>query len=207
MVYKLELNLFMKKTIAFLLLMGVFFNARSQDLKTINNKNFERGTFLSSLYFSGGFNTGSQVKVRNWNLTPEFGYFAVDNLAVGAFLGYDQHYYHPNEEIIPSTPKLDYRVITPGLFLRYYAPVIKVKPYVQLAGGYSFYNGTSSDAVNHKISINSSDWSASVGGGILFPLGQSMSLSVDYRKNLTRSKVITNPSSTNNFKLGLSVRF
>lgn len=197
----------LKKGLPFILLLFFFFNADAQ--KNINNKNFEQGTFLSSLYFSGGFNTGSQVKVRNWNLTPEFGYFVVNNLAVGALLDYNQHYYHPNEEIeiIPSFPKLDYRVVTPGLFLRYYAPVIKIKPYVQLAGGYSFYNGISSDANHHEISINSSDWSASVGGGILFPLGKSMSLSVDYRKNLTKSKIITNPTSANNFKLGLSYRF
>jgi hypothetical protein len=185
-----------KSVLCFLLLtsFGVF----AQDEQP-RGRNFEKGTYILGLNGSGSFGNGAQSRRKMWSGTVWLGYFPVSNLAIGARFSAGRDYLSLKN---PPTIESGHDVFStaPEVFARYYAPSIKIKPYVQVAAGYNFQSAA-------RGAVKFSNPIGSVEGGILFPLGKRLGLEVSYQWRVLGTSTIADANKKGNLRLGLSFAF
>jgi outer membrane protein len=181
----------MKKTIFTLLVTLASFGAFAQ---------FEQGTMLVGGEFGVGFSTSktkfdgrtdTNGKSTDFTLNPNFGYFIIDNLAVGAELGVMLNSYKPENTDGKSTET----ALTFGPFVRYYFPV---KIFLQGSAGIGTsktkddYNG---DVDEDKFSI----FGSSLGAGYAIMLNDNVALEpmVGYESIAYKNKTSGEPAYKN----------
>ncbi|HEY6914348.1 MAG TPA: hypothetical protein VI413_06710 [Paludibacter sp.] len=119
-----------------------------------------------------GFVEQEPVKSTNINLLPKFGYFVVDNLAVGLDLSLIYQSRSFKTIYNESNSKGTYFCVGP--FVRYYIPAGKILPYLEITGGFGAENIWSRDinSLYAYTSISSSGlFSVGGGAGIAIPIG------------------------------------
>lgn len=162
-------------------------------------RNFEKGKYIVGLNGSGSYSNGYLSSGHAVSLSPWAGYFVAKNLAAGVRLSYGRDVLNGED---PNTTVFERKIhsVAPEIFVRYYAPKIKVKPFVQLAVGYNFQGGVHTSIDN----VKASNAIGSLEGGVLFPLGRKLSLDVSYNwRALGKSRFI-DANKNNSFRLGLS---
>ena len=138
-------------------------------LSTSSNNLYSMYSGGSANFFHLGFSTlktksdigdGNSEKVRTFNFSPRFGYFITKNLAAGLDLNYSLL------SMGTGSSKETISMFGIGPFIRYYMPLKKVDPFVEVEGSF----GSSGDKYvenNSKSSVNSF-----LGGvGIAIPVG------------------------------------
>lgn len=139
------------------------------------NAQTNQGKFLlglSSDIFGLGYTTtkitndtdGSEQanKSFNVNLSPDLGYFLIDNLVIGLGLGV---------QVQTGTTGTDNKYsstsLSAGPFVRYYIPTSKVLPFFELGGSYGWNNMNIDDT---KINIGTLIYGGGI--GLAVPLGE-----------------------------------
>jgi hypothetical protein len=173
---------------------------------------------LSSDIFSLGYSTSKissdtdgteqASKSFNVNLSPNMGYFIIDNLAIGLGLGVGfMAYNNETGDFNSSSISIS---LSAGPFIRYYFPFSKVLPFCELSGSYGWSNmnisGTNLDDTRYNIG------SLHYGGGIglAVPIGERVmaDVSLGYHLLLTKfSQEDENNDTTKTGTLGLNIGF
>ncbi|HEY6915721.1 MAG TPA: hypothetical protein VI413_13680, partial [Paludibacter sp.] len=160
-----------------------------------------------------GYTEQNPVKTTNINLLPKFGYFVVDNLAVG--LDISLIYQSRSLKVINNESNSKGTYFCVGPFVRYYIPAGKILPYLEITGGYGAENSWSRDTYSSYSYIRTSSsglFSVGGGAGIAIPIGDKVtfdallgynSLTVyDPVNNTDNQRTVT---GTFGLKLGFSV--
>lgn len=166
-------------------------------------RNFEKGKFIVGINGSGGYGKGSFSTNYNLSVSPWVGYFVAKNLAAGVRLTYGENALDAKNGS-NAISEFKNHTVAPELFVRYYAPKIKIKPFVQVGGGYRFLKGTVPDLAFGK--LKTSNVIGSVEGGILFPIGKRFAIEPSYNFRFQSSKAI-NSNEKGSLRLGVSYRF
>ncbi|MFT3754278.1 MAG: hypothetical protein QM800_15860 [Paludibacter sp.] len=119
-----------------------------------------------------GFVEQSPLKSTSINLLPKFGYFVVDNLAVGLDLSFI--YMNHSLKSIDNEFNSMGTYFCVGPFVRYYIPAGKIVPYIEITGGYGAENIWSRDITalySQTSTISSGLFSAGGGAGVAIPMG------------------------------------
>lgn len=172
-------------------------------------RNFEKGEKITALYFNGGISNNDMRKNLNWSVSPQFGYFIAPNLAVGIRASIGKAYFEIKKEFSGVNDYLEFnhKSLAPELFVRYYAPNIKIKPYVQVALGYNFQWGQTETNLGVIQKRNGSNSIGSLEGGIMFPVGKRFSLDLGYNYRVFSNSKLTDPNGNGTLRLGVSLRF
>jgi hypothetical protein len=103
------------------------------------------------------------------NLSPKFGYFVANNLAVGIDFGIVTSKYESGD----GDYKQSYNQFTAGPFLRYYVPTEKVLPYAEVSYGIgSSKHKTDNIDVEHETKYFNQQYGFGIGLGV--PLGEKV---------------------------------
>lgn len=151
---------------------------------------------LGSITFTSTTNTSGTIPINELtplgstsiNFQPKMGYFVIDNLAVGLDLAVS---YSSSKNIVNNykynSEKKYYCV---GPFVRYYIPVKKFLPFVEVGGGYGRMNDEFSfnDSLNEN---NSTLFSIGGGVGIAVPIGDRITFDALFAYNSLSTKYIT----------------
>lgn len=119
-----------------------------------------------------GYMEQNPLKTTNINLLPKFGYFALDNLAVG--LDISLIYQSRSLKGINNESNSKGTYFCVGPFVRYYIPAGKILPYLEITGGYGAENIWSRDTYSlysHTSTSSSGLYSVGGGAGIAIPVG------------------------------------
>ncbi|HPT21123.1 MAG TPA: outer membrane beta-barrel protein [Bacteroidales bacterium] len=161
---------------------------------SVLNAQFSKGNFLlgvsssSNIYnlyssYSGGssnlmhlgFSTmksksdngdGDSEKIRTFNISPRSGYFVADNLAVGLDLNVSFMSYGSGDDKETTT------VLGFGPFARYYKPLDKCAPFVELGGSVGSLRNKYTSYLDNEETDKEAIWSYTVGLGLSVPLGE-----------------------------------
>lgn len=160
-----------------------------------------------------GYTEQNPLKTTNINLLPQFGYFVIDNLAVGM----DLSLIHASSSLksinYDSNSTGTYFCVGP--FVRYYIPAGKILPYFEITGGYGAENIWSRDTnslYSHTSTSSSGLFSVGGGAGVAIPIGDRVtfdallgynSLTVNDPENNTDNQRTV--MGTFGLKLGFSV--
>lgn len=185
------MNIFKKAVLLFTI---ISFSAQAQNSGW---HNFEKGKYLLSLYGTGGLSTS----YNSWALTPSVGYFTLPNLLTGVQVSYGK-YESKEKAIVASAPQFSHHSFAPELFVRYYAPKIKIKPFVQASAGYNIQWGENESPTKEKVS--GSNAVGSLSGGVMFPLGRRLSLDVMYNWRAFSKSALSDPKNGKSLSLGFS---
>ena len=119
------------------------------------------------------------------NLSPKFGYFIIDNLALGIDVSLTYSYLR-QKAIDETSKKFDY-ILAP--FVRYYFPSKKIIPFIELQGGYAALSNKYSIGISN-INDNNSSFYFSGGPGIAFPLSDNVTFDalIEYGYSLNQQK-------------------
>jgi len=138
------------------------------------------GSGIGSIGFSSstqksdavGYTEQNPIKTGNINLLPKFGYFVIDNLAVG--LDVSLTHETSSFKIIDYEYNSTDTYFCVGPFVRYYIPAGKILPYFEIGGGYGAKNSwslyTTSSYSNTRTS-SSGLFTMGGGAGIAIPIG------------------------------------
>jgi hypothetical protein len=142
------------------------------------NAQTNQGTLIANLssdIFGLGYSTskitsdadGTEQASKSFtvNLSPNMGYFILDNLAIGLGLGVG--FTIIDSESGDYNTSLTSTSLSAGPFVRYYIPTSKVLPFFELGGSYSWSNMNIDDTKVNMVTFN-------YGGGIglAVPLGE-----------------------------------
>ena len=119
-----------------------------------------------------GYTEQNPMKTTNINLLPKFGYFVVDNLAVGLDVSLIHVSYSLKSINYDFNSTGTYFCVGP--FVRYYVPAGKILPYLEITGGYGAENIWSRDTYSlysHTSTSSSGLYSVGGGAGIAIPIG------------------------------------
>lgn len=159
-----------------------------------------------------GFEEQDPDKRLSVNLSPKIGYFIMNNLALGVDLNaaFTNHVYGYDGDKHKQTQ------ISAGPMVRYYLPISKLLPFVEVGGSYGSvssvykFNNSIRDDFEEKGSL------MSFGGGLGFaaPLGEKVTFDVlaNYTSLTYTSKDDNDDNERTNFgtlglKIGLSIFF
>jgi outer membrane protein len=204
----------MKKTT--FLTVGLFVISFGPLYAQTNQGNFLLG--LSSDIFSLGYSTSkissdndeaeNAGKSFSVNLSPNMGYFVIDNLAIGLGLGVGFTAYN-NESGDFKTSAIS-TSLSAGPFIRYYIPVSKVLPFCELSGSYGWSNMNISGTNLDDTRVNIGTFNYGGGIGLAAPLGERVMADVmlGYRSlNMKYSQEEEYDQTTKTGTLGLSIGF
>lgn len=181
----------MKKAVFFILLLfslGVY----AQDEQP-RGRNFEKGTYILGLNGSGSYGNGALSKSSAVSFTPWVGFFPLQNMAAGVRLSYGRDILEIKDSSVPF-PAHKISSVAPEVFIRYYVPKIKVKPFAQVGVGYNFQQ-----EAGRKVS----DAIGSVEGGLSFPLGRRLGLEVSYNWRAFGTSTLMDANNKTNLRLGI----
>ena len=149
----------------------------SSSLNLIGSDSDIMGFGFSTVKFKSdrtGFQEEDADKVASFNLSPEVGYFVIDNLAVGIDLNVGTSKVTEGTSNDSSTDNL----IAAGPFVRYYIPTTRVLPFVEVGASFgrviTKYDGGFLDGEEFKTNLRS------IGGGVgvAAPLGDKVTLDI-----------------------------
>jgi len=171
--------------------------------------NFSKGTYIAGIYGSGGFNNSPLYKHPTWSLSPWAGYFVAPNLATGLRIAYGNDASRFKDGTAASSVMLehDHRSLAPEIFVRYYVPYIKVKPFIQVSAGYNFQWGESENDSGRMEKVKASNAIGSIEGGIRFPVGKRISIDAAYNYRIFSTSALQDPNQKGKIRIGLSYRF
>lgn len=161
-------------------------------LVSLSSDIFGLGYTYTKTKSDGGSSEGS--KYFNVNLSPQVGYFVIDNLVVGLDLTFGFRAYSSGAGALDNTVT----TINAGPFARYYIPTSKVLPFLELGSAF----GT----------IRSNTTTINYGGGIglAAPLGDRVmaDLLLGYHSNIHKNR----ENNTDNLRtimnsIGLNIGF
>ena len=169
----------------------------------------ESNSFGSMGYSTHKTKYGSSKGTSNkdWSLgvnaSPKFGYFVIDNLALGLNVCLWANHTNVNNDY-----SINSSLLGVGPFVRYYLACEKIKPFFEIGGYYGQYGSkySKSSFSNRLGGIINLDCSA----GLAFPIGDKVNfdlqLNYDYYYN---KQIINNPVKvrTNTSTVGLKLGF
>jgi outer membrane protein W len=187
----------MKKTLLSISALFAFAYASAQEEPATSG--FKSGDVFASGTLSYSTQKTGDTKTNQFAVSPSFGYFVNDNIAVGVMIGYTSRDYKPTDE--------KYTTLTTGLFGRYYFnPANKFTIYGQLQAGYvssksktNFGDGT--------VEFKDNGFAASVGPGFNYWLSNHLALESNFGiigySSTKPDDNGGNPQSTDTFTIGL----
>jgi len=127
---------------------------------------------FSTMKYKSDSDDGSSDKTRTFNHSPRVGYFILNNLTVGFDVNFSLMSYGTGVDKESST------VLGLGPFLRYYMPLEKIAPFLELGGSVGSlrynYTGWNDEEVTNKSSIRSF-----IGGiGLAVPIGEMVKFDI-----------------------------
>ncbi len=182
------------------------FAANGQETEA-KGKDFEKGEYIAGLYGSGGFNNSPYYKRPIWSLSPWAGYFVAKNLATGLRMSYGKDAMELKSGSAVSIWEYDHKSFAPEVFVRYYAPGIRIKPFVQVSAGYNFQWGETENTSGQMGKVKASGVIGSVEGGVRFPIGKRFSIDAAYNwRAFSKSSVLNDANEKGRLRLGFSFR-
>ena len=116
-------------------------------------------------------------KITNISLLPKFGFFVVDNLALGLDIAFATAKLKGGN----SNTESNSRLLSTGPFIRYYIPTAKVLPFVELNSSFGRMTNTTKNKDNPNIEdhISKSNIRSFGGGiGLAVPLGEKIAFDI-----------------------------
>lgn len=170
--------------------------------------NFSKGQYIIGFYGSGGFNNSPIYKHPNWSPSPWAGYFVAPNLSAGLRVaaGRNASLVKTGSAGSMTVPRYDHTSLAPEVFLRYYAPRIKIKPFVQVSAGYNFQWGETENASGVMEKVRASNVIGSVEAGICFPIGKRFSIDAAYNWRAFSKSTLNDANEKGKLRLGFSFR-
>lgn len=158
---------------------------------------------FSTMKYKSNSGNGDSEKIRTFNLSPRAGYFIIDNLAVGLDVNLSFLSYGSGDDKESTT------ALGIGPFVRYYKPLDKCSPFVEVGGSIGTlrnkYTYLNQDETN-KASVTS----VMVGAGLAVPLGDVVNFDImaGYVSTTVKDKE-NNPNDTRSVlgTLGIKVGF
>ena len=161
---------------------------------------------FSTIKFKSDSDDGESEKLRNFNISPRFGYFIVNNLAIGIDLNLSRTGFGTGDDKEIMT------LLGIGPFARYYLPGKKISPFLELSGSFGSitdkYLDWNDEQVKNKQSVNSF-----CGGiGLAIPLAERVKLDImgGYSSSTVKSREDNEDnarliSNTLGFKIGFLI--
>ena len=180
--------------------------AEAQETES-SGRGLEKGQYIIGLYGSGGLNNSPIYKHPTWSLSPWAGYFVAPNLAAGLRMSFGKDAMELKSGSTDSIWEYSHKAVAPEVFVRYYAPGIKIKPFVQVAAGYNFQWGETENFSGQMQKVKASGVIGSVEGGIRFPVGKRFSIDAAYNwRAFSTQSVLNDANERGRVRLGLSFR-
>ncbi|MBX2954110.1 MAG: outer membrane beta-barrel protein [Leadbetterella sp.] len=190
------------------LLAFLFFSivVKAQETESSGRRGLGKGQYIIGLYGSGGFNNSPVYKHPKWALSPWAGYFVGNNLATGLRMSFGKDAMELKSGSTGNIWEYNHKSVAPEVFVRYYAPGIKIKPFVQVAAGYNFQWGETENTEGQMQKVKDSHVIGSVEGGIRFPVGKKLSIDAAYNWRFSPKSVLNDANEKGRIRLGLSFR-
>ncbi len=165
-----------------------------------------KGSRFLGLNGAGGIGRGHISEIDTWSATGQAGYFIADRWVAGLQLSYGSFHFVDKlagtASYIPQPAwKKNDRYFSPEIFTRYYFTPWKVKPFVQLSGGWNFQTRDSAYLSGENTQVSTSNFTAKAALGVSFKLGKRMGLDLMYNRSLLSKPQL---GDYNGFRLGLT---
>ena len=191
------------KHLPFIAVVFFAFSASGQESEH-PGRNFQKGRYIVGLNGTGGFNNNSHFRHPIWSLSPWAGYFVAPNLATGLRMSYGKDAIEVKRGNTGSIPEHRYHSLAPEVFIRYYTPRVKIKPFVQVSAGYNFQWGESENTPGQMTKVKASNAVGSVEGGIRFPIAKRFSLDAAYNWRAFSKSTLNDVNEKGTWRLGMS---
>lgn len=130
-------------------------------------------------------------------------------LATGLRMSFGKNASHDKSHTGGGINIIEHRHISlaPEVFVRYYAPRIKIKPFVQVSAGYNFQWGETENTSGQMEKVKASNVIGSVEGGIRFPIGKRFSIDASYNWRAFSKSTLFDANEKGRLRFGVSFRF
>lgn len=190
----------MKKILLSAMALMAFSFASAQETSNVptNSNGFRMGDF----FVTGSVGVGSQStgdnKSNSFNISPRVGYFLMDNIAVGAALGYES-----GKTKSPGEPDFKQNEFSIGVFGRYYVtPATGFSLFGQL--GLDYIHATSEWDVPGAPKNSSNAFQIGLAPGVNYFVSSNFALEATFGILSFRTDSPDEGDNTDNFNLGLN---